>query len=130
MTHARLIRSAGSISVAAAVLIIASQLVGFFAVDPDPANLSETVTTTTATLYNILKLLGFFVLLLALIGLYAHQSVQAGVLGLIGFLVGHPSGNLNRAAKDNTHYIQFDRPKLAVDAIRRVVDAARDGSRV
>ena len=87
MTHARLIRSAGSISVAAAVLIIVSQLVGFFAVDPDPANLSATVTTTTATLYNILKLLGFFLLLLALIGLYAHQSVQAGVLGLIGFLV-------------------------------------------
>jgi hypothetical protein len=87
MTHARLIRSAGSISVAAAVLIIVSQLIGFFAFDPDPANLSEAVTTTTATLYNILKLLGFFLLLLGLIGLYAHQSVEAGTLGLIGFLV-------------------------------------------
>ena len=33
-------------------------------------------------------------------------------------------------AKDSAHYIQFDRPELVVDAIRRVVDAARDGGRV
>ena len=33
-------------------------------------------------------------------------------------------------AKDSTHYIQFDRPGLVVDAIRRVVGAARDGGRV
>ena len=32
-------------------------------------------------------------------------------------------------AKDSAHYIQFDRPGLVVDAIRRVVDAARDGGR-
>ena len=85
MTHARLIRLTGLASVAAAVLIIVSQLIGFF-FGPDPANLSESVTTATATLYNILKLLGFFLLLLGLVGLYARQSVEAGVLGLIGFL--------------------------------------------
>ena len=33
-------------------------------------------------------------------------------------------------AKDSPHYIQFDRPELVVDAIRRVVEAARDGGRV
>jgi pimeloyl-ACP methyl ester carboxylesterase len=33
-------------------------------------------------------------------------------------------------AKDSAHYIQFDRPELVVDAIRRVADAARDGGRV
>lgn len=33
-------------------------------------------------------------------------------------------------AKNSDHYIQFDRPELVVDAIRRVVDAARDGGRV
>jgi hypothetical protein len=33
-------------------------------------------------------------------------------------------------AKNSTHYIQFDRPELVVDAIRRVVDAAQDGSRL
>src|SRR5918999_1609563 len=33
-------------------------------------------------------------------------------------------------AKNSEHYIQFDRPVLVVDSIRRVVDAARDGGRV
>jgi pimeloyl-ACP methyl ester carboxylesterase len=33
-------------------------------------------------------------------------------------------------AKNSTHYIQFDRPELVVDAIRRVVEAARDGGQV
>src|SRR5215210_1375851 len=33
-------------------------------------------------------------------------------------------------AKNSAHYIQFDRPELVVDAIRQVVDAARDGGRV
>jgi pimeloyl-ACP methyl ester carboxylesterase len=33
-------------------------------------------------------------------------------------------------AKDSTHYIQLDRPELVVDAIRRVVEAARDGGQV
>jgi hypothetical protein len=33
-------------------------------------------------------------------------------------------------AKKSTHYIQFDRPELVVDAIHEVVDAARDGGRV
>jgi hypothetical protein len=33
-------------------------------------------------------------------------------------------------AKNSEHYIQFDRPVLVVESIRRVVDAARDGGRV
>src|SRR5829696_8667738 len=33
-------------------------------------------------------------------------------------------------AKNSEHYIQFDRPELVVDSIRRVADAARDGGRV
>ena len=33
-------------------------------------------------------------------------------------------------ANNSEHYIQFDRPELVVDSIRRVVDAARDGGRV
>lgn len=33
-------------------------------------------------------------------------------------------------AKDSAHYIQFDRPGLVVDAIHKVVDAARHGGRV
>jgi pimeloyl-ACP methyl ester carboxylesterase len=33
-------------------------------------------------------------------------------------------------AKNSAHYIQFDRPGLVVDAIRQVVDAARDGGQL
>ena len=33
-------------------------------------------------------------------------------------------------AKNSEHYIQFDRPELVVDSIRRVEAAARDGGRV
>jgi pimeloyl-ACP methyl ester carboxylesterase len=33
-------------------------------------------------------------------------------------------------AKNSAHYIQWDRPELVVDAIRQVVDAARDGGPV
>jgi len=33
-------------------------------------------------------------------------------------------------AKDSEHYIQFDRPVLVVDSIRRVVEAARGGGQV
>jgi pimeloyl-ACP methyl ester carboxylesterase len=33
-------------------------------------------------------------------------------------------------AKNSSHYIQFDRPELVVDSIRRVVEAARDGGQV
>jgi hypothetical protein len=33
-------------------------------------------------------------------------------------------------AKNSAHHIQFDRPELVVDSIRRVVNAARDGGLV
>jgi hypothetical protein len=33
-------------------------------------------------------------------------------------------------AKNSEHYIQFDRPVLVVDSIRRVVESARDGGEV
>ena len=33
-------------------------------------------------------------------------------------------------AKNSAHYIQWDRPRLVVDAIRQVVDAARDGGQL
>jgi hypothetical protein len=85
MTLERLIRLSGLISVAAAVLIIISQLIGFFAIDPD--NLMESIKTTPVWIFQILKLFSFVLLLLGLVGLYARQSVEAGALGLIGFLV-------------------------------------------
>ena len=85
MTLERLIRLSGLINVGAAVLIIVSQLIGIFAIDAD--NVLGTVKSAPATLFNMLKLFAFVLLLLGLVGLYARQSVEAGTLGLIGFLV-------------------------------------------
>jgi pimeloyl-ACP methyl ester carboxylesterase len=45
-------------------------------------------------------------------------------------LVGLSENSELVVAEDSTHYIQFDRPELVVDAIRRVVEAARDGGQV
>jgi hypothetical protein len=86
LTLERLIRWAGLASLVAAVLIIASQFVGLILVASD-LSLSESIKTAPATLYNILKLSGFVLLLLGLVGLYARQSVAGRILGLIGFLV-------------------------------------------
>ena len=33
-------------------------------------------------------------------------------------------------AEDSGHYIQVEQPALVIDAVRHVVDAARDGSRL
>ena len=86
MTIERLTRFAGFASLIAAVLIMASQFAGLFLLTSE-LPLSESIKTSPATLYNILKLLGFFLLLLGLVGLYVSQSVAGGMLGLIGFLV-------------------------------------------
>ena len=86
MTIERLTRFAGFASFIAAVLIMASQFAGLFLLTSE-VPLSESIKSTPATLYNILKLLGFVLLLLGLVGLYVRQLVAGGMLGLIGFLV-------------------------------------------
>ena len=86
MTLEPLIRRAGLASLVAAVLIIISQFIGLIAYSTD-LSMSELVKTAPATLYNILKLAGFVMLLLGLVGLYARQSAAGGILGSIGFLV-------------------------------------------
>jgi len=86
MQFERLIRRAGFSSLIAAVLIIVSQFVGLIAYTSD-LPLNELVKTAPALLYNILKLAGFVLLLLGLVGLYARQAAAGGILGLMGFLV-------------------------------------------
>lgn len=86
MTFERLTRFAGFASLIAAVLIVASQFAGLYLLSSE-LPLSESIKSTPATLYNILKLSGFVLLLLGLVGLYVRQSVAGGMLGLIGFLV-------------------------------------------
>ena len=86
MTIERLTRFAGFASIIAAVLIMASQFAGLFLLASE-LPLSESINSTPATLYNILKLSGFVLLLLGMVGLYVRQSVAGGMLGLIGFVV-------------------------------------------
>lgn len=86
MSTERIIRWAGLASLIAAVLIIASQVAGLFLLTSE-LPLSESSKSTPAMLYNILKLSGFVMLLLGLVGLYVRQSAAGGMLGLIGLLV-------------------------------------------
>ena len=85
MTVGRLLRWGGVIGIAAAALIVTSQFLGLYAIDP--RNLIGTVTTTPAGVFQITKLASVILLLVALVGLYARQAVESGVLGAISFVV-------------------------------------------
>jgi hypothetical protein len=50
-------------------------------------NLSESATTAPYALTWLMYLLGGVLVLLGLVGIYVRQSEDAGILGLIGFLV-------------------------------------------
>lgn len=85
MTFDRLLRWAGVIGLIAAVLTISSQLLGLYAIDP--RNLAATITSASAIVFSLTKLSAVILLLLALVGLYVRQALQAGVLGVIAFIV-------------------------------------------
>jgi len=78
VASSNLVRLGGLAAAAAATLILFTQLISFL--------LDETVPSTPVVVNSVLKLLAFFLLLLGLLGLYAHQSEAAGQLGLVGFL--------------------------------------------
>ena len=122
MTLERLIRWAGLLSVAAAVLIVVSQLIGLYAIDPN--DLIGTVNSVPATIFNMLKLFAFVLLLVGLVGLYACQSVEAGVLGLIGFLIAFLGTTL---VAGDLWYEGLAVPWLA-DAAPQVLEEAASGS--
>ena len=86
MTLERRIRWSGVTCLIAAVLIVAAQFAGLFLLT-STLPLSESIKTAPVVFYNILKLLGFILLLLGMVGLYTHQANAGGRLGLIGFLV-------------------------------------------
>src|SRR5215211_3739372 len=79
MSSSNLLRLGGLAAVAAATLIFFTQLLSFL--------LDESVPSSPVVVNSVLKLLAVFLLLLGLVGLYAHQSEAAGPLGLAGFLV-------------------------------------------
>ena len=85
MTRARLLLLGGRISVVGAVLVLASQLLGaFFATDP--ATLAATAASAPFLVFSLLKLVGFVLLMLGLVSLYARQALAAGSLGFVGFV--------------------------------------------
>jgi len=75
-------RQAGIASIAAATLILVSQVLQLVL----PMTVPESFWNATQTLRMGLALLAMFVLLLALTGLHARQASAAGRLGLVGYV--------------------------------------------
>jgi hypothetical protein len=82
MTSAFTARQAGLASIAAAGLILVSQVSQLVL----PLTMPESFWIATQSLRMGLALLAMFALLLALTGLYARQVPEAGNLGLVGYL--------------------------------------------
>lgn len=80
----QLIRIAGPSAVVAGVLIGATTILGNLA--KGGAATSETATDPPVVVNGILALVGFLLLVLALVGLYVRQADAAGTLGLVGFV--------------------------------------------
>ena len=78
MSSSNLLRLGGVAAVAAAALILFTQLISFL--------LDESVPSIPVVVNSVLKLFALFLLLVGLVGLYAHQSEAAGPLGLASFL--------------------------------------------
>ena len=76
-------RQAGLASIAAAVLILVSQLSQVII----PMILTESFWIATQSLRMGLAIAAMFALLVALTGLYASQASVAGKLGLVGYLI-------------------------------------------
>lgn len=83
MTSPFTARQAGLASIAAAVLIVISQVSQLLL----PLIMPESFWIATQSLRMGLALLAMFALLLALTGLYARQVPESGKLGLVGYLV-------------------------------------------
>jgi hypothetical protein len=117
-------RWAGRISLAAAALILTSQLLNlalYLTLGDDPAT-----ATVTQTLKYALALLAQYVLLLALTGLYARQATAVGTLGLVDYLVAF-LGTLLVAG--DWWYEAFVGPGIALHA-PQLVDMPYDASLV
>lgn len=84
MTSSNLIRWSGLAAILGGALLIVSDLLSLTLYS---GSLSEAATTGSYLVDNGLRLLGAMLLLIGLVGLYAHQSETAGALGLVGFIV-------------------------------------------
>lgn len=83
----KLVGIGGLAAVAAGVMLLVADLWGLveFLRNPDTP-FSEAAATTSFAVEASMYLIGALLLLVALAGLYARQSSEAGTLGLVGFL--------------------------------------------
>ncbi len=97
MTSANLIRWCGLAAIVGAALFIIADLIDLLTADFD-ASPSEFFTSFGFYLTSALFLVGGPLVLLGLVGLYAHRPEAMGVLGLIAFLVAFFGGVLAQGA--------------------------------
>ncbi len=95
MTSADLIRWCGLAAILGAALFIVADLIDLLTADFD-ASPSEFFTSFGFYLTSALFLVGGPLVLLGLVGLYAHRPEAMGVLGLIAFLGAFFGGVLAR----------------------------------
>jgi hypothetical protein len=109
MSTSPITRWAGRISLAAATLILTSQLLNLALGLTQNADAG----TLTHTLQFALALLAQYVLLLALTGLYTRQATAVGTFGLVGYLVAFLGGLL---VAGDWWYEAFAVPQIAIHA--------------
>jgi hypothetical protein len=85
MSSSDLIRWGGLAALVGGVLFVVAELLGLPTLNVE--SFSETATTASFAIQQLLFLLGVALVLLGLVGLYARQSEAVGALGLISFLV-------------------------------------------
>lgn len=84
MTSSALVRIGALAAIVAGGLLLIADL--WSLVGGEPERFSDLAVTTSWTIVSSMYLIGVLLLLVALTGLYAHQSEEAGVLGVAGFL--------------------------------------------
>ena len=109
MSSSSLIRWAGLAAVLSGVSSVMGDLLGL-TVDLESA---ESAATTPYVLVFALYLLGTLLLLLGLVGLYAGQAEEAGILGLAGFLIAFAGTTL---FSGTVWFELFITPSLAAEA--------------
>jgi hypothetical protein len=86
VSYSSIIRWSGVVAMVAGVLLLSAELLELLpAFDDLP--FSELALTSLFTFQNTLYQLGLILLSVGLVGLYAHQTQTAGLLGLVGFLL-------------------------------------------
>ena len=112
MSYSNLIRLGGLAAILGAALFIIADLIDLLTVDFD-ASPREFFTSFGFHLTSALLLVGGPLVLLGLVGLYAHRPEAMGVLGLIAFLVAFFGGVLAQGAIWSESFIS---PAIASEA--------------